>query len=45
MYVDEIDSFVKGIESAIYFPNSIDSDIKVLELLNKIENYEIAGLA
>jgi len=37
MYVDEISSFIKGIKSPSDYPNSINDDIKILEILNKIE--------
>jgi len=38
MYIEEIRNFIKSIESTSYnFPNSIGDDIKVLEILNKIE--------
>lgn len=37
MYIEEIESFIKGIKSPNTYPNSIDDDIKVLEILNKIE--------
>lgn len=38
MYIEEIKSFINGIKSPSLYPNSIDDDIKVLEILNKIEN-------
>lgn len=38
MYIEEIKSFIKGIKSPSSYPNSIDDDIKVLEILNKIED-------
>lgn len=37
MYVDEIKCFIKGIQSPSLYPNTIDDDIKILEILNKIE--------
>lgn len=37
MYVDEIKSFIEAIENEEVFPNSLDEDIKILKLLNKIE--------
>lgn len=37
MYIDEIGSFINGIKSPGSYPNSIDDDIKILEILNKIE--------
>lgn len=38
MYIDEIDAFIKGIQDPKHYPNTIEKDIKVLELLNDIEN-------
>lgn len=38
MYIDEIKSFIRGIEDASYYPNTLDNDIKVLELLKELEN-------
>jgi predicted dehydrogenase len=37
MYIDEISSFIAGIKNKATFPNTIDDDIKVLEILEKIE--------
>ena len=37
MYIEEVKSFINGIISPSSYPNSIDDDIKVLEILNKIE--------
>lgn len=37
MYIEEIRSFISGINVHSLYPNSIDDDIKVLEILNKIE--------
>jgi len=37
MYIDEVDSFIKGIENSKFYPNTVQDDIKVLELLNQIE--------
>lgn len=37
MYVDEIKAFLDGIEDASLYPNTLDKDIKVLQLLNFIE--------
>lgn len=37
MYIDEIKAFIAGISDAKLYPNSIDDDIKVLEILNDIE--------
>jgi len=37
MYIEELQSFINSIKSSIPFSNSIDDDIKVLEILNKIE--------
>ena len=38
MYIDEINSFIGGIKDSSLYPGSIDDDIKVLEILEKIEN-------
>ncbi len=38
MYVDEIECFVGAILGKSIYPNTIDDDIRVLELLNIIEN-------
>lgn len=38
MYIEEIDSFLKGIENHEFYPTTIEKDILVLELLNAIEN-------
>lgn len=37
MYIEEIDSFLKGIDEASQYPNTLDKDIKVLKLLDNIE--------
>jgi predicted dehydrogenase len=37
MYIDEVKSFINGIKSPSSYPNTIDDDIKVLEILDKIE--------
>jgi predicted dehydrogenase len=37
MYIDEIEAYINGVKGATNYPNSIDKDIKILELLNKIE--------
>lgn len=37
MYVDELNSFIDAIEGKGKFPNSLDEDIKVLKLLEKME--------
>ena len=37
MYINEIKSFIAGIQERSVYPNSIDDDIKILEILNKIE--------
>lgn len=37
MYIDEIKSFINGFSTSSSYPNSIDDDIKILEILNKIE--------
>ncbi len=38
MYIDEIKAFVDGIEDNSKYPNNLDKDIHVLQLLNDIEN-------
>lgn len=38
MYIDEIDSFIKGIKDRKNYPNSLEKDLQVLELLDKLEN-------
>lgn len=38
MYIEEIQSFITGIKSPSAYPNSIDDDIRILEILSKIEN-------
>ncbi len=37
MYIGEIQTFIKSIESGTPFPNTLQDDIKVLELLNLVE--------
>lgn len=37
MYIDELKSFIDAVKGANVFPNSLDKDIKVLELLQKVE--------
>jgi len=37
MYIDEMQVFVNAVEGKGKFPNTLEEDIKVLELLNKIE--------
>lgn len=37
MYIEEVDSFIKGIEDASLFSNTVEKDIKVLKLLEKLE--------
>lgn len=37
MYIEEINSFINAIEKKCNFPNSLDEDIFVLKLLQKIE--------
>ena len=37
MTQDEIEAYINGVKGATNYPNSIDKDIKILELLNKIE--------
>jgi len=38
MYIKEIDTFLKGIEDRAIYPNNIDKDIAVLQLLNHLED-------
>ncbi len=38
MYVDEIKAFLAGIKDPSVYPNTIDKDIMMLSLLNKIED-------
>lgn len=38
MYIDEISAFINGFSNMGVYPNTIDDDIKILELLNQIEN-------
>ncbi|MFA6924574.1 MAG: Gfo/Idh/MocA family oxidoreductase [Bacteroidales bacterium] len=37
MYIDEISSFINHLNTKSIFPNSLDKDIEILKLLNKIE--------
>jgi predicted dehydrogenase len=37
MYINEVKSFITGIKTPSAYPNSIDDDIIILEILNKIE--------
>jgi predicted dehydrogenase len=37
MYIEEIKTFIEAINGAKEFPNSLDDDIKVLELLQEVE--------
>lgn len=37
MYIDEIQSFLSGISNSEKYPNSVQNDIKILQLLNQIE--------
>ena len=38
MYIDEIESFIKGIKNRDAYPSNLDYDIKILHLLYDIEN-------
>ena len=38
MYIDEIKSFINGIKFPDKYPNNLNNDIKILELLKTIEN-------
>jgi len=37
MYIEEINTFIKGIENQDLFPHTMQDDLKVLQILNKIE--------
>ena len=37
MYIEEIDKFLKGTKDPACYPNTLDKDVKVLELLYAIE--------
>jgi predicted dehydrogenase len=37
IYIEEMKTFIDAVEGSVKFPNSLDDDIKVLKLLNKIE--------
>lgn len=37
MYIDERDAFLKGVENRAFYPNTVDRDIRILELLEEIE--------
>lgn len=37
MYIEEINAFIKGIENPDYYPNNMNDDFKVLQLLDRIE--------
>lgn len=37
MYINEIRAFINGIVDRTVYPNSIDDDIRILELLNEVE--------
>lgn len=38
MYIDEIDAFLRGIEDNRLYPNTVEKDIRILEILEEIEN-------
>lgn len=38
MYIEELGTFIDGIKTPSVYPNTIDDDIKVLEILKKIED-------
>lgn len=38
MYIDEISAFLEGIHDKNFYPNTLQKDIRVLQLLNEIEN-------
>ena len=37
MYIDEIKKFIEAVKGNCKFPNTLDDDIKILELLQKVE--------
>jgi len=37
MYINEMKSFIEGIDNPAYFPNTLEEDYQVLQLLDKIE--------
>jgi hypothetical protein len=37
MYIEELKLFIDGVENKKEFPNSLDTDIRVLNLLYKVE--------
>ena len=37
MYIEELDTFIKGISDRRLYPNTIEKDIKILEILKSIE--------
>lgn len=38
MYIDEIDAFLQGIEDPEKYPNTVDQDLQILEILKQIED-------
>ena len=38
MYIDEVNAYINAAKGVSQFPNSLDNDVKVLELLYTIEN-------
>ena len=38
MYIDEIKSFIDGIKDSKKFPNNLDNDLRILKILDEIEN-------
>lgn len=38
MYIDEIDAFLKGIENRQLYPNTIEKDLRILEILKAVED-------
>jgi predicted dehydrogenase len=37
MYIDELDAFIKGIRDKTKYPNTVQNDLKILKLLDAIE--------
>lgn len=37
IYIEEVEHFIKGIKDRKAYPNTVEDDIKILELLNEIE--------
>ena len=37
MYIEELSAFLRGIENRTEYPNTIEKDIEILQLLNDLE--------